>query len=201
MPMMPTGSTISEMYTAVCAVLVATLPLCDGVAPQGRDVVVAPQITVSEPRPVADAEDIFNVSMRAALTPGLVVTVRVAPTGIELQGARMMLVPKSPRKDPTTGDRIIIRALGNESIVSEVIVHDPAVALVEGPGGAARREDRTVSVALPMPTLVDTLEVGALAASTDVTARESKIFDVSRIVNEYCAQAEDTAACRQRVPN
>ena len=198
--MMPTGSTISEMYTAVCAVLVAALPVCEGVVPQGRDVVGAPQITVSEPRPVADAEDIFNVSMRAALTPGLFVTVRVAPTGIELQSARMMLVPKSPRRDPTTGDRIIIRSLGNESIVSEVIVQDPAVASVGGPGGPARREVRTVSVALPMTTLVDSLEVG-LAASSDLTARESRIFEISRIVNEYCAQAEGTAACRPRVPN
>jgi hypothetical protein len=200
MPMMPTGSMSSEWRTALRAAIVATLPLLDGITPEGRDVVVEPQITVSEERPVADAEDIFNVSMRAALTPGLVVTVRVAPTGLELQSARMMLVPKSPRRDPTTGDRIIIRSLGNGSIVSEVIAHDPAVAFVEGPGGAARQEDRTVSVALPMPTLVDTLEVG-VAASIDATTRESRIFDVSRIVNEYCAQAEDTATCRLRVPN
>ena len=197
--MTPTGSMSSEMLTAIRAVLAASLPLWAG-GPQGRDVAVEPQITVSEERPVADTEDIFNVSMHAALTPGLVVTVRVAPTGIELQSARMMLVPKSPRRDPTTGDRIIIRLLGNESIVSEVIVHDPAVAFVEGPGGAARREARTVSVALPMPTRVDSLEVG-VAASIDLTARESKIFEVSRIVNEYCAQAEGTAACRPPVPN
>jgi len=51
-----------------------------------------------------------------------------------------------------------------------------------------------------MPTLVGTLDVG-VAARSDVTTRRWKTSEVSRIVNEYCAQAEDTAACRLRVPN
>jgi hypothetical protein len=192
------------------AVLLASVPLwgawpkaSDGVArwrellPKGSDVVVEPRITVSEPRPVAATEDVLNKYMNASLTPGLVATIRVTPGGIELQKAQMMLVPKRPRTDDTQGDRVIIRSLGDGSVISEVAVADAAVTSTEGEV-RARQEDRTLSVALPMPALVDTLEV-SVVAGVDAPVRESKTFDVSRLVDDYCARAQASAACRRPV--
>ena len=176
------------------AALVATLPIPWGGWATGRDIVVEPRITVSEPRPVAATEDTFDVSMDTTLTPGLVVTIRVSPGGIELQRTRMMLVPKNPRGGYSEGDRIVIRSLAQGSLVSEVIARDAVVMFAEGMG-QARREDRTLSVAIPTPTLVDTLEITVTASG------KSKTFDVSQTFQEYCARAQDNPTCRLSLPD
>jgi hypothetical protein len=195
------------------AILLASVPLWDGWPkgsdglprwpgwpPKGSDTVVGPRITVSERRPVAATEDVLNMYMNASLTPGLVATIRVAPGGIELQRARTMLVPKNPRREDTRGDRVIVRSLGQGALVSEVVVLDPAVVFLEGKT-PARQEERILSVAIPTPTLVDTLEVTLSASGTATAGGESKTFDVSHLVNEYCVRAEDTPTCHLPVPS
>jgi hypothetical protein len=181
------------MRLALCTALVASLALLGGCA-TGTDAVVEPKTTISDPRPVAAAEDIFNQAVMAALTPGMIITVRISPSGIELQQVHMMLVPKNPRRADGQGDRIIVTSLGNGSPVSKVAATDPVVLFLEEKG-QARQEDRTVSLAVPTPTLVDTLEVTVTASG------ESRKFDVSPVIRDYCARAEGSPTCRAASPD
>jgi hypothetical protein len=175
-------------YTA----LVASLALSGGCA-TGTDAVVEPKITISDPEPVAAAEDPFNQAVLAVLTPGMIVRVRISPGGIELQQVHMMEVPKNPRRDDGQGDRIIVTSLGKGSPVSKVAATDPVVLFLEEKG-QARQEDRTVSLAVPTPTLVDTLEVRVTASG------ETRKFDVSPVIRDYCLRAKDSPTCRAASP-
>jgi hypothetical protein len=180
------------MRLVLCTALVASLALLGGCA-TGTDAVVEPKITVSEPRRVPAAEDPFNQAMMAALTPGLIVTVRISPSGIELQQVEMMLVPKKPRRGDEKGDRIIATSLRNGSPVSSVAATDPVVLFLEEKG-QARQEDRTVSLAVPTPTRIDTLVVTVTASG------ESRRFDVSPVIRDYCARAKGSPTCRTASP-
>ncbi len=175
------------MRWIINAVLITNIALLGGCS-KGTDANVQPRITVSEPRPVAAGEDIFNVAVLSALSPGMIVTVRISAGGIELQKPYMMLVPKTPRTAGAPGGRITVTAFGNGSRVSQATATDPVVMFLENKG-QTRNGDRTVSLAVPAPALIDTLEVAVTSKG------ESKKFNVSPIMKEYCAKAPESPSC------
>jgi hypothetical protein len=169
-------------------VMVAGLAVVGGCA-TGTDTVVDPRITVSAARPASADEDIFNAAVMSALAPGMIVTVRVTPAGIELQHAYMMLVPKTPRAPKGPGDQIIVTAFNKGTQVSQTAATDPVAVFLEGKS-VARNEDRTVSLAITTPSLVDTLEIRV------TSIRASQKFDVAPIMSAYCVATPAQPACR-----
>jgi hypothetical protein len=165
----------------------------------GVDAVVEPTISVSEPQRVAASEDLFNVAALADLTPGMIAMIRVSPSGIELERAFMMLTPRTPRSAEGTGERIVASLFAGGALVSQTAAADPALLVVESfdergvvaDGEIVRREDRTVSLALPTPRLVDTLQV------TVTSTGETETFDVSEVMASYCASAKGEPSCER----
>jgi hypothetical protein len=164
----------------------------------GTDAVVEPTIAVTQPEPIAASEDPFNVAALSGLGPGMIVEIRVSPAGIELQQAFMMLTPRTVRSADVPGDRIVATLSGGGTQVSQTATADSAVVIVESfdergvvKGEIVRQDDRTVSLALPTPRRVDTLEV--TVTSTGVTER----FDVSDVMDGYCATARSEPSCER----
>lgn len=183
--------------TALCAG-VALLAGCITASDTASDAVVEPVITVSEPERVAAADDPFNAAALSTLAPGMIVALRVAPAGIELEQAYMMLTPKVARRADGPGDRIVATLSGGGAEVSQTAVGDPAVLIEEQfgeqgveSGQIIRQEERSVALALPTPSLVDTLDVTVTA--TGQTAR----FDVSAVMEAYCASAAREPSCQR----
>jgi hypothetical protein len=154
--------------------------------------VVDPIISVSQPKPIAAADDIFNIAAQAELTPGVIAIIRVSPDGIELQQALLMLVPKHAHTMANSSrDRIVVTLHGNGGQIAQATVPDPTALFVEGPdGSAASLNDRSIAVAIPTPNFVDTLEV------TVASTGQKKAFAVSSVMKGFCAAARDEPACR-----
>lgn len=154
--------------------------------------VVDPIIRVSQPQRVDAAADIFNIAAHAELTPGVIAILRLSPEGIELQQALLMLVPKHARTTANpTRDRIIVTLYGNGRQIAQAAVVDPTILFVEGPGASvAPLNDRSIAVAIPTTTFVDTLEVAV------VSTGEKRTFAVGAVMNGFCAAARDEPACR-----
>jgi hypothetical protein len=168
------GTAILAGFTAVCA--------CASSSPSTA---VA---NASPPQRLAAAEDPLNVAMTRALTSGVLVTLRVSPQRIELKHVALMLVPANGPQEVGPGDYIIVTAYGRGTRVARSVVSDPTI-LVQERASALRARSRIVSVTVPAPSWIDTLEV------TTTASGQSARFDISSVIKNFCAFAKGEPVC------
>lgn len=144
----------------------------------------------SDPKPVDAVTD--NAPVLTQLAPGLVITLEISDNTPTLVDARVALLPlTAPRREE--GELVHVMGLSNGKPVSSTAVPDQRVYVEEGVGLGVLTT-RTLTLALPLPQRIDSLEVqlpGEAAPSR---------FDVSRTVDSFCKDYPKEALCREAVP-
>jgi hypothetical protein len=122
-----------------------------------------------EARPVDASADPVNRKSAASTVDGLVLVVTIDGSSIRLDGATPARIPRAAaeRKRPA-GDRVTAVGLAGGARVSETSSADAVLNAEEG-GGLVRASRRQVTLSLPAPRALDTVEVSAPA--TGASAR------------------------------
>lgn len=142
------------------------------------------------PRPMAASEDPVNRMVAAATVPGLIVSLKIDGNTIALERAQPARIPK-PRDRAATGDTVTVTGISGARAVASVTAADPLMVAVEE-GGVVRAEQRTIDVALPTPSAIDTIEVRLSA--TGATAR----LDVRAAYAEICRALPRDPVCEDK---
>ena len=133
-----------------------------------------------EPRPVAPGEDVVN-QMQQNQVDGLVITLTIDSATVRLDTVVLASIPRPRARQDTTGERVRVVGLAGGTRVSEASVPDVVTNTQEGVG-IVRVNRRQVTVMLPAPRALDTIEVSAPA--TNATGR----LDVRAAYAMYCPQ-------------
>lgn len=182
--------------------LATTLPALAQPTPRPGSVAAGPGLPVtaavkgeaqiSEPRPIADADDPVNRMVQAANTPGLMVTVTIDGDRVTLDNATPAMIPRAAvRRLPPGGDQVRAVASAGGRVVAETLVPDQVVNAQEGVG-LVRTTRRQISLLLPTGRAVDTLLIEAPATDARAT------LDVRAAYAPWCRAAQDGEWCPRR---
>ena len=142
--------------------------------------------STSDPKPVDAAVD--NAPVLAQLAPGLVITLEINDNTPTLVDARVALIPiTAPRREE--GELVRVTGLSNGKPVSSIAVPDQRVYVEEGVGLSVLTK-RSLTLALPLPQRIDSLEVQL--PGEEAPSR----FDVSQTVDGFCKDYPKEALCR-----
>lgn len=137
--------------------------------------------SVSRPQPLAESDDTVNQLVSATTTDGLVLSILIDGTHIELLSAYPARVPihlaSSERNDQ--GDLVRAVAMAGGQQISTTVVPDLVINSLEGEG-LVRVERREISLVLQADVPLDSVEISAPA--TDANA----VIDVRQAYARWC---------------
>ncbi len=141
-----------------------------------------------EPRPIAPADDIVN-QMQQTQVDGLVITLTIDSATVRLDTVVLASIPRPRAARDTVGDRVTVVGFAGGTRVSDVNVPDMVINAQEGVG-IVRVNRRQITVLLPAPRALDTIEVTAPATNAtgrlDVRAAYARFCPQFNADNRYC---------------
>jgi hypothetical protein len=145
-----------------------------------------PQSAVAQAREVRPVDpDTDNRAVTSQLTPGLVIQLEIDRNTVRLADAQLVLVPRQTRQG-REGERVIVSGWRGGQQVTTVSIPDQRINSQENVG-IVIREQRTLSVALPLPPgsrrSRSPCRAGSLSAST------------SRRSSTACVKASPARSC------
>lgn len=140
----------------------------------------------SEPIPVDPKTD--NAVVLKQLTAGLLVVIDINEDTPSLTKAHVAMVPESvPLKQE--GEFISITGLSSGKAVSSIQVPDQRVNVQEN-RGLVYLDKRTISATLPLPVLIDSIEIRLPGKASP------RRFNVVEQIDSYCRKNRRSDLCR-----
>jgi hypothetical protein len=147
-----------------------------------------PQSAVAQAREVRPVDpDTDNRAVTSQLTPGLVIQLEIDRNTVRLADAQLVLVPRQTRQG-REGERVIVSGWRGGQQVTTVSIPDQRINSQENVG-IVIREQRTLSVALPLPRRIEAVEV-------TLPGGQPQRFDVTPLFDSVCQGQPSTELCR-----
>lgn len=144
---------------------------------------------LTEPRPIAEAEDPVNRLVAAQTVPGLALSVTIDGARVTLDSATPAMLPRQAvRRDRPlpAGDGIRVTGLADGREVAATVVPDPSLNAQEGVG-VVRLSRRQAQVLLASDRPIDTITVEAAGARATL--------DVRAAYAPWCRERRDDKIC------
>jgi hypothetical protein len=142
----------------------------------------------STPRLVDARAD--NAAVMADQVAGLVVTLKIDDSRVELADSRVMMIPKGTARRQE-GELITLAGLSGGRTVTQIQVPDQRLNVEENKGIVILGQ-RTVQAALPLPAPIDELQVLLPGAEQPVR------ISVGKEIAAFCREHPKHDLCRQR---